>query len=733
MRSRARQATRDSWASATAIATKYPSFKGYRPLADTESVAVDVSFPRTTTLARVAAIPARLLLAGIVAASFVLRFVASLWHTTPLYFPDEYIYSQIARSLAESGRPLIRGDSAHFPAMLEPLLAAPFWLTHDPAVAYRLTQAENALAMSLAAIPVYLLMRRLGGSAGAALAAAALTVASPDLFFSAFVLADAIAYPLVLGAVYLGVCTLSKPTRANQLAFAALALLATFARIQYVFLPVVFVVAALVVERGSVRGVSSRFRLSVLMYAAPVALAAALGPRRLLGYYSGVADLGIRPGEIVNWLGTDAMLLAYAAGFALVPGAVAGLAYALGRPRSCEECGYAALCVGLLVCLFAEAALYATNGSDRFQERYLMVLLPLVFPAFWLWLRRGAPAKHAVALGALGLLALSARVPLSGYTVSDAKQDSPFLLGVFRLEKAVGIGDGSLFIALAAAVLACLAAAVAFRPRLAWAAVGSTFVASCAISIGAVSFDHHVVSTVRATYLPPDARWVDHAGVGDTTLVHTPATPHARTHEQLFWNLSLKRAVFLDQASPVDAFGRPRVKAADDGRLLSGGKALTGPLAISNFAVRVKLAGATVVARGADYDLWRPAGTPRMALFVGGLYHDGWLSPAGYLTLYPGSDGRVEGTLRVPLSLPAQTKRTVLRLTGPGFDRRVALDPGQSRVVTVRVSSRGPWKLRWRSDQTGYLQPDERPVSVQSGTPLFSGNYAGRAAAGPVT
>ena len=174
-------------------------------------VAVDVSFPRELT--RAAAVPARLLLAGIVAISFGLRFAAALVHTTPLYFPDEYIYGTIARSLAESGRPLIRGHSAHFPALLEPLLAAPFWLTHDPAVAYRLTQAENALAMSLAAIPVYLLVRRLGGGAWMALAAGALTVASPDLFFASFVLADAIAYPLVLGAIYLGVCALSQPTR----------------------------------------------------------------------------------------------------------------------------------------------------------------------------------------------------------------------------------------------------------------------------------------------------------------------------------------------------------------------------------------------------------------------------------------------------------------------------------------------------------------------------------------
>ena len=70
-------------------------------------MAVDLSFPRPEGLARAAAVPARLLLAGIVAVSFGLRFVAALVHTTPLYFPDEYIYGTIARSLAENGRAIV--------------------------------------------------------------------------------------------------------------------------------------------------------------------------------------------------------------------------------------------------------------------------------------------------------------------------------------------------------------------------------------------------------------------------------------------------------------------------------------------------------------------------------------------------------------------------------------------------------------------------------------------------
>ena len=55
------------------------------------------------------------------------------------------------------------------------------------------------------------------------------------------------------------------------------------------------------------------------------------------------------------------------------------------------------------------------------------MVLPLAFPPSGSGCDADdRPAKHAVALIAIGLIALSARVPLSGYTVSDAKQDSPF-------------------------------------------------------------------------------------------------------------------------------------------------------------------------------------------------------------------------------------------------------------------------------------------------------------------
>ena len=102
--------------------------------------------------------------------------------------------------------------------------------------------------------------------------------------------------------------------------------------------------------------------------------------------------------------------------------------------------------------------------------------------------------------------------------------------------------------------------------------------------------------------------------------------------------------------------------------------------------------------------------------------------PAGHLTVYPAANGRVTGTLRLTLSLPAATKPTTLRLQGPGVARRVTVVPGKSIVVTVRVSHPGPWTLSWHSNRIGYLQPDDRPISVQSGMPVFGGSYRGSAA-----
>lgn len=682
-------------------------------------MAVNVAAPRRALGVAPVALRAPFWLGGIVAVSFAVRWLAAAWHATPLYFPDEYVYPSLARNLAETGRPLLRGTQAHFPALLEPILAAPFWLFGDPTVAYRLTQGLHALAASLAAVPVYLLARKLGARQSLALGSAALAVASPDLVYSGFMLADPLAYPLVLGAVYAGVCALSAPTRRSQLAFAALSGFATFARVQYAVLPIAFLAATLVVERGSVVRAASRFRLSLGLFLAPLLAVAALGPQKLLGAYAGVAHVTVSPGAIAHWASSDALLLVYASGFVLVPGALAGLALGLARPRARVESAFAALAVALALGLLLESAFVAGLDSHRFQERYLFSIAALAGPAFALFVERGG-GRRTAALVAAGLLLLSARVPLSGFVAAHGKDDSPTLFAVRELERFGGTANASLAVA-AVAALCCLAAlAAAFRPRrYAGLAVLVAIAATGALSAGAVAFDRFATGTARSSFLPADLQWIDHARLGSVALVQTPLAHRSLSFEQLVWNRSIDEVVLLGHgAEKIDTFDTKRAFVRPDGRLDVDGRAFRKPMLVQTFGSALSLTDANLVARHAGLELWRPIGTPRLAWLASGLYWDGWLSRAGSIQIWPDASGRVAGTLALELSLPEGSRPTPIRFRARGLDLRLTLHSGEHRPVSFQVVSPGPWTLRYSSDRPSFLD-DLRGVSVRTSRPVF--------------
>ena len=322
------------------------------------------------------------MLGSLVALSAVVRFfLSALPLQTPFYLPDEYTYSALARSIAETGHPVIRGVPAHFPALLEPLLAAPFWTLGDPELAFRLTQAEHAIAISLGAVPVYLLCRRLGLGSRFSIAVAALALVSPDLVLGSLIVADPIAYPLVLGAVYAAVVALDSPSRRAQLAVVGLVGLATFARVQYVLLVPVLIVAALVVERGRMRRAIQSFGLASLVFAALGIIAVASGPQRVLGAYDVVFKLHASLGTIAHQIGLHALLVPFAAGIVLVPGALVGLARGLTRPASRAESAFAAITSLLALGLIAQAIFIGATISGNFGERYLFFFFPLLAAA----------------------------------------------------------------------------------------------------------------------------------------------------------------------------------------------------------------------------------------------------------------------------------------------------------------------------------------------------------------
>ena len=668
--------------------------------------------PRAKALTDVLSLPAAWL-SLIIATSTVTRLAAAWPHTSPRTFPDEYIYAALARSVASGDGLVIRGSAARFPALLEPLLAAPLWLVGDTATAYRLTQGLHAVAMSLAALPVYWLARRVGAPLWQALACAAFTVALPSLVYSSYVTADAVAYPFALGAIAAGVAALHTPTRRSQVAFVALSFLATFARVQYAVIPIAFALAAVVVDRGHVGVALRRHRLVAVLFGVPALAVVVRGPNRLLGYYDGVLDLHASPVSLAHWVGVDAMLLALVAGVAIVPGAVAGLVTGFRPSAPGAHRAFAALTASFFSLVLLEAALYASNGSQRFQERYLIALVPLLPVAFCVG-GRSLPAGRWIAVAVAGTLAvLTVRIPLSGYAELDGKQDSPFLMAVYWFQGYLGLGNAGLVIVLAIALLAGVGVLAAYRPSVGMPiALGGAIVAAAAASLGATLFDVRAAGRMETTFADNSTwTWIDDRSLGSGSVLVTPGADRAAAEVDLFWNRDLDRVLRMPNAPEIDVFAQASTFVADDGRLIADGAAVSGPLLVEESYSRIELDDARLVRRTTGASLWQPRGDVHVAMMTVGRYIDGWLDRKAQITVWPRPDAVRTGVVELRLSLPKGLPRATLELTAPGFSQRVTLEPGERATARVPVrASNKPVRITVRG-RTAILDGERAVVA----------------------
>jgi hypothetical protein len=672
------------------------------------------------------------ILAGLIGLSFAVRLAVGWFRATPNYFADEYLYAELARSLLETGRPAVRGIDFVFPSLLQPILTAPTWLAGDVWVSYRLTQALGALAMSLVAVPVFLLGRRLCLGRPLALAAAALSIAVPDLLYASWVMAEPFAYPLFVAAVLSGTAALAEPTRRRGLVFLALAGLAAFARVQFAVLPLCFAAAVLLVglRERRVRAVVREQALTLGVFAGVGLAVAAVGVDRVLGLYRSGLDQRVDPVELVERLGLNALVLAYSSGWILVPGALLGLVLTFGRPRSRAELAFGALFSTAAVALLLEAGV--AGAVEHAQERYVFYLLPLVVLAFCLYASRGWPARTHLALLVSLLIAVSAQVPLAGFTAVEGKSQSPFLLAAFRLEEALGSpGSGSLAIAAAAAVFGLAVILLSARPAIGTPLVlGVALAASLAASAGAVAFDNRNAAAVRSAYLPDEPSWVDRAGFDHVTLVRGPDGVRTEAMEQLFWNRSIDSVALLPGAGDVDHFSSPRLTVGPDGRLHAGGRAIDGPVLVDGYGGTIKLANADRVASSQSHTLWRPRGAAQMSLYLAGRYSDGWLAAIGRMYLWPERSGKQIGR-RVSLTLtaPAASEGMTIRFQEAGKSPRdLRLEPGRPETISFEVCSAVPWHVTYTSSVRGFV--GNRVVSAQASEPQVAAIACSPAASG---
>jgi hypothetical protein len=668
------------------------------------------------------------LLAALVATSFVARTAAAWLRSVPALFPDEYIYSSIGRSIAESGRPLIRGGSANFPALLQPIVTAPAWLIGDVDTAFRVVQAIGALAMSLAAVPVYVIARRLGLSSWVSLALAAFTVLVPDLLYASFVSAESLAYPLVLVSVYAAVRALAQPSRRVQLLFVCAAGLTTLARVQFAVLPIVFLLAAVVVGARE-RRLKDALREQTLAFAlfalAAVALLAA-GPSRSVGIYRYLFGFHTGPQGILHWASLDAMTLAYAAGWIIVPGALLGLWLALARPRTTEELAFGAVTVLLGLALFFEAGLLQASlaAGREIQERYVFYAAPLLALSFALYAGRGWPLRiHHLVLAA-GLVLMSVRLPLSGYAVLSTLNGSPILFGVYWLTGRLGTaGNASAVVAGGVLLMTLVAVLGSRRPRLGTpVALGLALLATGVASAAAVTFDVQNTAAVKRAFLPVDPSWVDRAGLGDVTMLQSFSGGRGNTLQELFWNRSITRVGLLPGAAKFDSFRTERVRVGDDGSLTVNGRLVAGPLLTDIFGSTVRLQDARVVGRSQTATLWLPdgSGRPRLRLYAIGRYSDGWLAKSGVIYVWPRVRGRrVSGWVSMRLAASRLAgAATITFQFAEHSQRTVRVRPGRPQLLRVPLCAAKNARVTYRSKKVTLV--GVRAVTVRATAPVFT-------------
>ena len=359
-------------------------------------------------------------LGAMVGLSAFIRAWISIGAVSPWVLPDELVYSDLARSIADGHRPAVRGVPVFGWGEVYPTVIAPIWaLVDDRYVAYHATLVANAIVMSLAAVPAYFLAR-LFVSHGPSLLVAALTVLVPSLSYTGVVLTENAFYPLFLLALLVIARAVRRPTVGTQaLALVALGLVA-FTRIQGVALLAGYAGAvltyALTTSRPDRLPYLRRFVPTVLV-AVPVALGPVIasvargdGVFGWLGQRSGTFD-EFRAQEVPQWVGfLAAGLVLYVA---VVPAVATAVMVGLGLSPGEDDAVrlFAAVALPTLVAMLLSVAFvsasFDVDGIGNLNERYVFHVVPLTFVGLALWIERGIPRPRPWAWVTLGLACLA--------------------------------------------------------------------------------------------------------------------------------------------------------------------------------------------------------------------------------------------------------------------------------------------------------------------------------------
>ena len=382
--------------------------------------------------ARAAALPAWAWLAAIVVLSILFRVVLARRMVAPWIMVDELIYSELAKSAAAHGTFLIRGVPAHGFGFVYPLLIAPAFRVASVPTAYGLAKATGAIVMSLAAIPAYLLARRVVRPP-LALFVAVLTLAVPSMVYTGTLMTETAFYPLFLACALALVMTLERPTLSRVVVLLALTMLAFLTRAQAIAIVPAILTAPLFLGRSRLR---EFLRLYAIVVAGGVLVLGWEGvhgrsPKAALGAYQVTTSTHYSVASVLRWLVYHVGELDLYVGVA----PFAALLFLLTTRE--RRSPLVAAAVSMTAWLLVEVAAFASTQSQRVEERNMFFVAPFFFVALCWWVERGLPRPRAAGVCAVIAAALVGAVPYSGLINGNATSDTLALLPLWTLQDTI--------------------------------------------------------------------------------------------------------------------------------------------------------------------------------------------------------------------------------------------------------------------------------------------------------
>jgi len=579
-----------------------------------------------------------LALSGVVAIAAVVYAALARSVEGPHVFGDELYYSEAGTSLAEGDGLRVRGEDYDFGPLYPVVLAAIRLAVSDQPSAHWPWLAANGVFVALAAIPSYLLARRLLDPWWS-VAVAAFAVAAPSAFYAGAVMTDCLGYLAAVSALLAITLAVERSSVARQAGALVAIGVATAVRPQFASLFVTLLLAlalrwALADERRArLRAAWPRLWPTVAVAAAGLAAVVAMAaagrpPGELLGGYDDLAR-GYPVVATARWAVEhvfDLALYLGLVGVAAAPLALVAL-WSRGRAGSVHDQALLAVFVAANVTGIVVVAAFSASqfGLGRLHDRYLFYVVPLWLVLLATWIARGAPRSRMLAAACgVAFVAFVLVMPYGTLVVPDGAKmfDGTGTAIWATLQDWLATTHGvSGRWALAAGSVATALWLVAVPARHAWTL--AVVVAASFVAANAIMWDRTIADSRKGVFADRAAAtrgWVDAAvpGTADVTLL-TVGTSACLTsvgrHSYLFtefFNTRIEAVPYLGDPLSVGPPTHPVHVGADGTVLAEGGAPLVAPYLVAPSGVPVvgrRLAEGTEV----GLVLWRTAGPVRIA------------------------------------------------------------------------------------------------------------------------